>query len=275
MGLTGLIYGGIVVGWLCYLVPLAVRRHDEASRARSIDRFSAAMRVLSQGDDSDRLVGHRTLRPAPSGSSTARPRRVPVAVARRAARVAARRRRRTLTLLLLVLLVVVGLATGGVLAWWTVGVPGGLVLCWLVVARLQVSRTRASAWEDALRSAALAAPDPVEPRGDEPDDAPTVEMAAVPAAAVTPGALVEQHVVAAPVPTADGRSLWDPLPVTLPTYVTKPRAERAVRTVDLSGDGVWSSGRLPVEEALVGVAGRAVADADETADEAPRRAVND
>ena len=47
---------------------------------------------------------------------------------------------------------------------------------------------------------------------------------------------------AAAVATTGGGSLWDPLPITLPTYVSKPRATRTVRTVDLSGPGTWTSG---------------------------------
>ena len=45
-----MIYGGIVVLWLCYLVPLALRRYDNAAKARSVERFSTAMRVLGGGD---------------------------------------------------------------------------------------------------------------------------------------------------------------------------------------------------------------------------------
>ena len=38
-------------------------------------------------------------------------------------------------------------------------------------------------------------------------------------------------------------TLWDPLPVTLPTYVTKPAAtRRTVRTIDLGEPGAWTSG---------------------------------
>src|SRR3546814_6006077 len=37
--------------------------------------------------------------------------------------------------------------------------------------------------------------------------------------------------------------LWDPVPVTLPTYVTKPAAvRRSVRTINLGDDKVWTSG---------------------------------
>jgi hypothetical protein len=42
VGLTGVIYAAIVVAWAAYLVPLALRRHDEAARSRSIERFSSA-----------------------------------------------------------------------------------------------------------------------------------------------------------------------------------------------------------------------------------------
>ncbi len=43
-------------------------------------------------------------------------------------------------------------------------------------------------------------------------------------------------------------ALWDPVPITMPTYVSKPLAPRTVRTIDLSGPGVTSSARhqLPV-----------------------------
>jgi hypothetical protein len=50
-------------------------------------------------------------------------------------------------------------------------------------------------------------------------------------------------------PDADG---WQPVPVPLPTYVTKPKAVRTTRTIDLGSPGVWSSGRgedAPAEQA--------------------------
>ena len=54
-----------------------------------------------------------------------------------------------------------------------------------------------------------------------------------------------------PTPTAaeaDG-DLWDPVPVTLPTYVAKPAARRTVRTIDLDATGVWTSGRTEADSA--------------------------
>jgi len=72
-------------------------------------------------------------------------------------------------------------------------------------------------------------------------------------------------------PTA-AASLWDPLPVTLPTYVGKPKATRTVRTIDLSDPGVSSSGRDEADSQLVAEASAAAEPADP--DEEQRRAVN-
>jgi hypothetical protein len=52
-----------------------------------------------------------------------------------------------------------------------------------------------------------------------------------------------------PAETRDPK-LWDPVPVTLPTYVSKPPARRTVRTIDLDSTGVWTSGRTEADAAL-------------------------
>ena len=54
----------------------------------------------------------------------------------------------------------------------------------------------------------------------------------------------------APDETAAAEGLWDPVPVTLPTYVSKPAARRSVRTIDLDSTGVWTSGRSEADSAL-------------------------
>jgi hypothetical protein len=51
-------------------------------------------------------------------------------------------------------------------------------------------------------------------------------------------------------PAATEPGLWDPVPVTLPTYVSKPPARRTVRTIDLDSTGVWTSGRTEADSAL-------------------------
>jgi hypothetical protein len=45
-------------------------------------------------------------------------------------------------------------------------------------------------------------------------------------------------------------NLWDPVPVTLPTYVHKPRAPRTIRTIDLGSDDIQTSGRKHEESAI-------------------------
>ncbi|RZS87456.1 hypothetical protein EV189_2887 [Motilibacter rhizosphaerae] len=46
--MTGLIFGTIIAAWAAVLVPMWLRRHDERNEARSAERFSTAMRVLSR-----------------------------------------------------------------------------------------------------------------------------------------------------------------------------------------------------------------------------------
>jgi hypothetical protein len=62
--------------------------------------------------------------------------------------------------------------------------------------------------------------------------------------------------------TADGGSLWDPLPVTLPTYVDKPVAERTYRTIDLEEPGTWSAGHSEADTAVARSEAGSAADSD-------------
>ena len=70
-------------------------------------------------------------------------------------------------------------------------------------------------------------------------------------------------------------ALWDPVPVTLPTYVTKPAAaRRTVRTIDLDSTGVWTSGRTEADSAIAREAEQAeMARKAQAKDEAAQRAV--
>ena len=67
---------------------------------------------------------------------------------------------------------------------------------------------------------------------------------------------------------ADDGSLWDPLPMTLPTYVNKARARRTVRTIELTG--ISSSGHDDTDTAMAREADEAAQVAEESA--ARRRA---
>ena len=93
---------------------------------------------------------------------------------------------------------------------------------------------------------------PVEPAA-AAEGPETEEIAAVPAAEREPGS-------------------WDPVPVTLPTYVDKAEAARSVRTIDLDSTGVWSSGRNESDSALVREADEASRSAKAAEAEARRAA---
>ena len=47
-------------------------------------------------------------------------------------------------------------------------------------------------------------------------------------------------------PPSRAGALWDPVPITMPTYVSKPLAPRTVRTIDLSGPTVAARPPDPV-----------------------------
>ena len=128
----------LAVAWAVYLIPKALKHHDEVARTRSIDRFSTAMRVLARREPVNRRDARLVVTPAraaanprvlaptrPAAASPSTAARAPVAVTvavrpavsrgrlearRTAARAAARRRRHILTFLLLC---AVGTTVGG------------------------------------------------------------------------------------------------------------------------------------------------------------------
>jgi hypothetical protein len=245
MGTTGLIYVAIVAVWAAYLVPMLLKRGDEARR-RPVSSAADA-RVLSRDPSRTRYVVRPAGAPAGSGDERAGadaeppPRRY---VPNRARRVAAMRRRRVLSILTLSLLSVVALAGLEMLLWWTVAIPGGLILGFVVLTRVQLRRqARSRAQLAAERRARAQAHHDRGPAGKpapSPDEEMTVEVK-------LPTPPVEK-----PAPPAEG--LWDPVPVTLPTYVLKEKApDRTVRTISLSDDEVFSSARTtdPAEKPSV------------------------
>ena len=108
--------------------------------------------------------------------------------------------------------------------------------------------------------------------------AAAVAAAEVPAdEQITEVLAVDHSVTAEPM---DGT--WEPAEFPLPTYVTAPKAVRAVRVIDLTSPGAWTSGRfleesIPEAEEAVD---QAMAEADAAAGELDalldrRPAVND
>jgi uncharacterized membrane protein len=246
VGSGGLIYAVIVALWAVVLVPVWLRRHDEVSETRSVDRFQGAMRTLSRrdaaGDHIQVVVPRRTRSAAlPDGFTGA---------AARAADAAARRRRTGLVLTVAVLLV--ALVGGlGLLPWWAALVPLAMLVLFLVQTHvsarrahergLAARRAKATAARRARRELAEASMPDVAVRPSRPAREPETsqpEPVAAPAAAEQPHEFFD----------AEAARAWDPVPVPLPTYVSAPMAPRTVRVIDLTAPGAWTSGHLAASE---------------------------
>jgi hypothetical protein len=221
-------------------------------------------------------------------STTTAPVPPPSRPSRAAARTAARRRRRVLGVLFGLTVVVGGLAAFAVLPLWAVAIPAGLVVGFLALCRWQVRREDDAIWvrRRALESDAADG----DSAGAGADDEPTVAFRKASAEARDTGGgrhameadaapvgdadLAESTSVAVTVSTEDGRSLWDPLPVTLPTYVSKAKATRTVRTIDLGEPDAWTSGHVEGEQTELPTPSGDASDASDDADE-QQRAVGD
>lgn len=281
MDLSGIIFVVLALAWAFYLIPKAVKHHEDVARSRSVDRFSHAMRVLARRDPADRGNARVVVTPPRNEQRVLVPARsaAPNVGARRAAaRAAARRRRHVLLGLLVADLTVTALAAFAVLPWWSIAVPVTLTVLYLFACRRQVRREHEILWETAPSETESADERQyVAPRRAIRVDAPA-SPAAGPAAYADDAELVDEDTVQIPieqletvavsVETEDGGSLWDPLPVTLPTYVGKARATRSVRTIDLGSPGTWSSGRDEADSALVEEASEA--DVEEVSTEQAR-----
>lgn len=288
MDLSALIFVALAVAWAVYLIPKALKHHDEVVRSRSVEKFSHTMRILARREPVDRRNARLVVAPIravlrppvetkahapvePVVAAAPAPTRTTSPQAERAsARRAAKRRRNVLALIVLANAVVIGLAVAAVITWSWVAAPAGVLVAWLVACRVSV---RAERRQRAARAAIeIGYPPLIE---DDRDDDLTGEMPVtppqprVPTAPVAPVAPSEDEPVEAPsvgaAPVAGG---WDMVPTTLPTYVGKSAAQRrTVSTIDLDSTGVWSSGRNDEDSALARSAeesAKTARDADET-----------
>ena len=307
MDLSALIFVALAVAWAVYLIPKALKHHDEVQRSRSVDKFSHTMRVLARREPVDRRNARLVVSPVravlrPPVETKARTTvvqpetqdetpqdgalvEVPVEVtvsrpvspqaARAAARRAAKRRRNVLALVVLVNAVVIGLAVGSVVAWGWVAAPAALLGAWLVACRVSVTAERRVR---APRSAIEIGFPPEVEIGNDPDITgeiapvpPTPRQSQVPSPQESPAgevpAVLTGEIAIITESIAGG---WDMVPTTLPTYVTKPAARRrTVATIDLDSTGVWSSGRSDEDSALARSADESARSARE-ADESRR-----
>ena len=228
VGTTGVIFAAIAIAWLAYLVPHFVRRRDGEELLEDpdpADRFSDSMRIVRHGTAP--LLDQDLEEIRPFEVSTPQTRRAAVNDLQRLERLAASRRRRVLLALMAALSAVIAFCAVGLIPWWSTAIPGGLVLIFVVVARISVrimlkgldarygeirhgnnESTIFLSRKDFAKSGLMAHPSSGKAESGE-----------------RPG------------------KLWDPIPITMPTYVSKPLAPRTVRTIDLSGPGMSSSDR--------------------------------
>ncbi len=212
MGLTGVIFGVIAAAWLVYLVPYFLKRHHDPA-ANEVDPaapFSATVTIVRRGS---------SLATAEEGTaivSTPLTRRSALYELGQVELQAATRRRRVLLVLVTAMLAVSVPATLGYLQWWAPIIPAGLLVTFLVIARFSVRAMRRDLDNRARRVR-------------DCSDEQTVAIAVLSDAEESAEASIELTA-----PVAKTGSLWDPIPITAPTYVSKPLAPRTVRTIDLS-----------------------------------------
>ena len=253
----GVIYAVIVVLWAAVLVPMWLRRHDEVTESRSVDRFQGAMRTLSRrepgADRREVLVPRRSAtRAVPDGA----------AEQLSAATQAALRRRRTVLALAAVTFFLALLGALKVIPLWMALLPFVLLLGFL--AQVSMSTRRARANELAARRRRAAA-QRREQRAAAMQTVASPEFTARPQPKVAePERPFDQYVVETWVPArraaqaalpadpafydAVAENAWSPVEVPLPTYVLAPKAPRSVRVIDLTKPGSWTSGHLGEDE---------------------------
>lgn len=224
-----MIYAAIVAGWAAVLVPRWVRHNEEIEQAREADAASG-VRVL--GPSASLTRGARTQArhdslPALSAEplvaedeQSAADDESPADAVSEHGR-AARRRRRVVIVLGLGLAAVTVVAVIGTLPLWSVAIPALLLTGFLQLARRAAVVRGVDGVHDVDRRVRRpAAPTHVaQRRVGVLDDSKPAEH-------------VDPHA-------------WEPVPVPLPTYLTKPKApDIGTRTIDLTQPGAWTSGRL-------------------------------
>ena len=258
---SSLIFLVLIAIWAAYLLQHWVRRREHLATARSVDRFSDAMRVLERRSPLSEFDLSVT-RPRSYAVSPARPSRQEVVVNRaqssrdtappapattvRSTRLfhllagVSARRARGLSLLtaLSLVLVVSPLAAFSVLSWWTVVVAYALLVAdlgWLrrvAVAERASTRVREPGRRSAQGSGHSSAAYSVESGARrESSDRPArhlenAEENEGEGERVGPAPMVAAAVVPEPVvPEVEvDPSAWDPVPVPPPTYTLKARA---------------------------------------------------
>lgn len=226
-----MIYAAIAIAWLAYLVPLYAKRRDAAPAEPEdpANRFSDSMRIVRRGTAP--LLDQDLSEIDKAEVSTPLTRRAALEDLRRLEMLAARRRRRVLITLMAAITAVVAVCAVNLIPWWAVAIPGGLLVTFMVVSRISVRGMRERL--DARYEEICAG-------GEE--NTVFLSRQDLAASEKKPAAIEEKTQQL----TRRTGALWDPVPITMPTYVSKPLAPRTVRTIDLNSPDVTTSGRSEV-----------------------------
>ncbi|MDO5677764.1 MAG: hypothetical protein Q4G35_09705 [Propionibacteriaceae bacterium] len=225
--LAGIIIAVVVCAGLAFALPwvTAQRPTDLEVEPDPTERFADSMRILRR--DIEDYVEDENL----ASVSTPLTRRAELNELRLIARQAARRRLTVVLVLLATLLALTVLALFSILPWWSLAVPGGLLLAFLAVARFTVVAMHRS-----LDRRAQA----VRSGFDEDEDTGVIDLSFA-----TPEAT--EISIELTMPTTMG-ALWDPVPVTANSYMQQPLLPRTVRTIDLSAPVTPSSPLVPTAD---------------------------
>ena len=63
---SALIFVALAVAWAVYLIPKALEHHEESARTRTVERFSATLRVLARREP----INRRKARLVPASGSS-------------------------------------------------------------------------------------------------------------------------------------------------------------------------------------------------------------
>jgi hypothetical protein len=236
---SAVIYAAIVVMWAVVLVPMWLRRHDDKTESRSVDRFSTAMRTLSrrttsgpgrryvvmprrgEGGVSVHVSGAAVAPAEPTATKprVARARPSVKLKPRRATSLVARRRRLFLGLAVVTFFTFV-LAVAGVFSWLLQIVLDVFLAAFCIHLRAQARRAAAVARQ--RRRASVATPARQAPAGRQ---RPGPAMAHAAAAFAAPQRESYAPVAEEPLEaTGTDDDTWEPVPVPRPTYTLKPPA---------------------------------------------------
>lgn len=209
--LAGILIAIVVVVGLAFALPWATQSSADSELADDPEqRFSNSVRILRRDVEDYRDEDASIV-------STPLTRRAQLHELRMLSRQAARRRLGVVSVLMAAVTVLTVLALLSVVPWWSLAIPGSMLLAFVGVARFSVVAMHRSL--DARADATN------EGFGDE--DTETIDLAEL---QVTEGLEIS---VDLSVPTTTG-ILWEPIPVTPATYVSQPLLPRTVRTIDLS-----------------------------------------